>query len=116
MHVEVRFNFTPFFGEEHWEQKSGAKPPAKPLQQLGAACWLERADTTAVFHYQIGPNRDMTVFDVGEAPVHIGLLRVWFERGEDAIQVRGVGLVLPVMLKGVQVGNVGAHVIQYDGG
>jgi hypothetical protein len=52
---------------------------------------------------QPGPDLDVAVLDLGELQIQRALLLVVFRTGEDAIQVGGVGFVLPVMLEGVEI-------------
>jgi hypothetical protein len=58
-----------------------------------------------VFAQQPGPDLDVPILDLGQAPIEVALARVGFGVGEEPVQVRGVRLVLPVMLECVQVGS-----------
>jgi hypothetical protein len=52
---------------------------------------------------QIGPHYDVTIFDVGEARIDVFFLRVRLGCGEEAIEIGGVGFILPMVLELVDV-------------
>jgi hypothetical protein len=49
----------------------------------------------------------MSILDVGKPRVDVFLLRIRFSVGENAIQIRRVGFVLPMMLERVDVDVMG---------
>jgi hypothetical protein len=57
----------------------------------------------SVLREKVTPDYDVPVFNVGQPGVNVLLLRIRLRRGEDAIEVRGVSFVLPVVLERVDV-------------
>ena len=53
------------------------------------------------------PHFHVAVFHFREALVDVPLGGVGFRTGEDAVEIRGVGLVLPMVLEGVEVRRMG---------
>src|SRR5436190_1357936 len=45
----------------------------------------------------------MAIFDVSQSGVDVSLFRIRLRSGEDSIEVRGIRLILPMMLKRVNV-------------
>ena len=55
----------------------------------------------ATLGQQIFPDGDVPVLDLGETPVHVALLGIRLHRGEHAVEVSGVSLILPVVAENV---------------
>ena len=111
MHVEVAFHLAPFLGEQHRQQEAGPEHLAEQREQPRARARPECAGRATVLRGAARPDLDVPVLDLGEAPVEVLLLRVRLGVGEQAIQERRVGLVLPMVLEGVEVGSsAGRHV------
>jgi hypothetical protein len=104
MHVHVPLYLTPFFGEQHRQQKAGPEQLAEDCEQSSARSRPERLCSSAIFADQIGPDLQVTTFDRRQAPENITFVTILFEIGEDVVQVGRVGLVLPVVLEGMEVG------------
>lgn len=62
-----------------------------------------------VLRHEVTPYNDVPFLDVGKARVDVLLVRVGLGFREDAVEVRGVRLVLPVMLERVEVGGRAGH-------
>ena len=62
-----------------------------------------RRDLVSMLLQQRRPDLNVTVLDLGQSQIQRLLLRVRLRPGKDAVQVRGIGLVLPMMLEGVKV-------------
>jgi len=58
-----------------------------------------------MFAQEVGPDLDVAVLDCCQSPIQVALLLIRFGVGEEAIQVRGIRLVLPMMLECVKVGS-----------
>ena len=63
-----------------------------------------------MFRHEISPDNDVPVFNFGKPRVDVLLAGIGFSSGENAVEERGVGLVLPVVLESVDVGaDCGGH-------
>src|SRR5690242_4864924 len=105
MHVEVCLYLTPLLREEHRQQESGAEHASQRRKQARARAGPERPNGSTVIREQLRPDLDVPVLDGGQAQIEVPLLGVSLRARQYTIQVRGVGLVLPMMLEGVQVGD-----------
>ena len=65
------------------------------------------ADTASMLCEQTGPDMEMPVFHVRQSSIDVLLGRVGLRIGQQTIQERGVGLILPVMLEGIEIGCAG---------
>jgi hypothetical protein len=109
MHVEVRLDLASLLGEQHGQQESRPEPAAEEGEQARTAGGAVRAKGPAVLREQVGPDLEVTIFDVGQAAIDVLLLRVRLGLGEEAVEKRRVGLVLPVVLECVEVGGAGRN-------
>jgi hypothetical protein len=107
--IEVAFDFAAFLGEEHGEEEPRAKAAAQPRQQPGPAAGAEWVWRLAMLAEQGAPDLDVSVFNLGEPLVDIALGLIGLGGRQDAVQERRVGLVLPVVLKCVQIGRRRGH-------
>ena len=57
----------------------------------------------AVLREQLRPDYDVSVFDVSQPGVDVSLFWIELRGSENAIEVRGISFVLPVMLERVNV-------------
>src|SRR3954452_3586913 len=109
MHVEVRFDFTSLFLEKHRQKEPRTEPSTERCQDSRAPARLELGRGVAVPRQKIWLHDDVAVLDVGESSVDVLLLWVRFGVRKDAIQVRRVSFVLPMMLERVDVGVIGSR-------
>jgi len=56
---------------------------------------------------QVLPDDGMAILDLGELEIQRSLPVVGFRASEHAIEKRGVGFVLPMVLEGIEIGGVG---------
>ena len=57
---------------------------------------------------QVTPYHDVSVFYFSEPRINVFLARISLRLGENAIEVGGIGFILPVMLEGVDIGLDGS--------
>ena len=91
------------FFEKHREQKARPEPAAECRQQSRASARPEGSGRMTVLREEIGPDHDVSVFDVREPGVDVFFLVVRLRRGEKAIEIGRVRFVLPVVLEGMDV-------------
>jgi len=103
MEVEIPFDLAPFLTEEMWQEKAGPESTAEPRQESSTRGGAKASGRMPQVGEKLRPDLDVTVFDRGKAGVHVALLRIGLDPGQGAIQERGVGLVLPVVLESVDV-------------
>jgi hypothetical protein len=104
MEVEIAFDLAPFFAKKMREQESGPESSPQPREQSRPRRRSKATRRMTKLGEQIRPDLDVSVFDDREPGVHVALVRVRFDAGERAVQKRGVGLVLPVVLERMNVG------------
>ena len=107
VHVEIASDLASFLGEQHREQKAGSQHLAEIREKPRPRAGPERPGVAAVFAQQRRPDLDVPVLDLGEPAIQVALLRVLLGVGQQPIQIRRVGLVLPVMVEGVEVDGAG---------
>src|SRR5690242_8826209 len=105
MQVEIAFDLSPFLAKEMRKEKSWTELPPEPREEASASGRLERRRRVTVLGHQPRPDLDVAIFDRRETRVDVPLLRVGLDAGQRAVEKRGVGLVLPVMLERVKVGR-----------
>jgi hypothetical protein len=62
-----------------------------------------------VFPEEPAPNAHVPILYFGEPTVQVLFLGVGFGVGKEAVEVRRIGFVLPMMLEGVEVGGWGGR-------
>ena len=106
MHVEIAFDLATLFGEQHRQQEFRAEHLAEAREEPRARARDESVPgSRPCVAQQAGPHLDVPVFDLGEPPVQILLLRVRLGVGQEPVQIRRVGFVLPMMGEGVEIGR-----------
>ena len=103
MHVEVRLYLASFLLEQRGEEKARSETASEGGEQSRSRAGPMRPQLTPVLCQQVLPDLDVLVLDLGQPEVQRLLVRVVFSRCQHAIQERGIGLVLPVVLEGVQI-------------
>ena len=103
MHVEVCLDLASFFLEQHRKQEARAKPASECGEEPRAPARTEVRRRVAVPREQIGPDNNVPIFDVGQARIDVLLFRIGFRGGEEAVQIRRIGFILPMVLERVYV-------------
>lgn len=103
MHGEVALYLAPFLRQKHREQELGTQPATEQCEQASASAGAMPADGTAMLREKASPDLDVPVLDFSQPQIQGLLAFVRLRGGEDAIEKCGVGLVLPVMLEGMQI-------------
>src|SRR5674476_1223540 len=75
--------------------------------------WQDEADAAAMARQQGGPDLEVSVFNVSQTPIDVLLGWVRLGIGQKAIEIRRIGLVLPMMLECVEVGGVGLRFFRW---
>src|SRR5690348_8445638 len=104
MHREVAAHFASLFREQRREQELGTERAAEECERACARTRAERRRRRAVLREQPSPDLDVPVLYGGEPLVEMLLLGIGLGFSEHAIEECSVGLVLPVVLEGVEVG------------
>ena len=99
MHVEVCFDLASFFLEQHRQQKAGAEPASERSEEPRAPAGAKLRRRMAVLRQEIRPDHDMPILDIGQTRIDVLLFRIGLGGGEEAIQIRRVGFVLPMVLE-----------------
>lgn len=103
MHVEVGLYLATLFFEEHRKQKPGAEQTAKLRQHPRSCAGTERLRRMAMAAHQIAPDNYMAILDIGQARVDIFLLPIRLGSSEDAVEIRRIRLILPMVLESMHV-------------
>jgi hypothetical protein len=107
MHVEIAFDLATFLGKQHREEEPGAEHPTEHGQQTCACARLECPRVAVVLSQQPAPHLYVPVFDLGQAAIEVFLFGIRLGVRQQSVEVRRVGLVLPMVLEGVEVGRSG---------
>ena len=103
MHVEVRLDLAAFLLEQHREEKAGAEPATELREKSRPSAWTESWRRASISGKQICPDYDVPIFNVGKPGIGVSFFRIRLGGGENAIEVRGIRLVLPMVLERVNV-------------
>ena len=57
---------------------------------------------------EVGPHHNVTILDIGEPRINVFLFRVWLGLSKEAVEVRCVRLILPMVLEFVDVDRLPA--------
>ena len=103
MHVEIRFDFPTLFLEQHRQEETRTKPATQCREQSRATAGPEFRRRMTVLIEEFCPDDYVAVFDIREPGIDVFLLGVGFGGGEQSVQIRCVGFVLPVVLERVDI-------------
>ena len=107
VHVEIALDLAPFLGQQHRQQEARPEHLAESGEQAACARSVGMLfGRGRARRSRAAPHLDVPVFDFGQPAIEVLLLRVGLGVGEQAIQIRRIGFVLPVVLEGVEVGSV----------
>jgi hypothetical protein len=105
VHVEVRLHLAPLLGQQHGQEEPGPEPAAEEGQQTRACRRTMVAGRAPVLRQQRRPDLEVAVLHLGEPAIDALLRRVRLGVGEHAVEIGSVGLVLPVVMEGLEVGR-----------
>src|SRR3954463_4064732 len=105
MHVEIAFDLAAFLSEQHWKQEARTKHLAERREQTRARTGTERLRRPAVLAQQLAPDVHVPILDRGESREQVALRCVRLRLCEKTIQIRRIGLVLPMMRERVKIGS-----------
>src|SRR5688572_17357299 len=104
VHREVLAHFTAFLTQQQRHKRPRSESLAQLREDPRARRGTELPGRTAAFHEQPRPDRGVLLFDIAQTAEYRRALLVGLEAGEDAVEVRGVAFVLPVLLERAKVG------------
>ncbi len=109
VHHQVALDLPSLLFKQHGGQKPRSEPPSQPGHASRPGGGPECGHRMATLAQQLLPELHVAILDPGEPAIEVGPAGVVLQRGEGAVEERGVGLVLemvqPVMWGGGRRGN-----------
>ena len=110
MHLEIGFYLATLLLQKHRQKESRPKNLPERCQEARPRAGPERWRRMTVLGQQVAPHYDMAVFDGCQSRINVLLVQIGLGLRENAVEERRIGLVLPMVLKRVNVGvNRGSH-------